>query len=116
MAEKTTVTALLRSVLAAVTREVDIQVSKIEFVATVVAGSGPGNLIYTVTAFNGGPVGASDRTSDEPMDRQIRLSIGAQQSVRDRLGRIGAIREGAAFAVPARTRLGTDRSARGDGR
>jgi long-chain fatty acid transport protein len=42
-------------------------------------------LLQFGAAYDTSPVGASDRTPDMPMDRQIRLSIGAQYSVRDDL-------------------------------
>lgn len=38
-----------------------------------------------VAAYDTSPVGASNRTPNMPMDRQVRLSIGAQHSVRDDL-------------------------------
>jgi uncharacterized repeat protein (TIGR01451 family) len=38
-----------------IAREVDIVVTKTESVETVVAGSGTGNLVYTITALNNGP-------------------------------------------------------------
>lgn len=42
-----------------VARQVDLQVSKIESIDPVVAGSGSGNLTYTVTVHNDGPSNAS---------------------------------------------------------
>jgi len=45
-----------------VDRSVDIAVQKTENVTTVIAGSGPGNLVYIVTATNTGPSNASGVT------------------------------------------------------
>lgn len=48
-----------------IARVVDIEVTKTDNVDPVIAGSGPGNLVYTVTATNNGP---SDATSVEVQD------------------------------------------------
>jgi uncharacterized repeat protein (TIGR01451 family) len=42
-----------------IAREVDLQIATVESVDPVVAGSGTGNLTYTITVTNGGPSGAS---------------------------------------------------------
>jgi uncharacterized repeat protein (TIGR01451 family) len=51
-----------QTVTANVSREVDIQVSKSAAPATVIAGSGAGNLVYTVTTRNIGPSSATGIT------------------------------------------------------
>ncbi len=48
-----------------VSREVDLEVSTTESIDPVVAGSGAGNLVYTVTATNNGPSDASGVTLSE---------------------------------------------------
>lgn len=46
--------------------EVDIQVTKADNVDPVTAGSGAGNLVYTVTAFNDGPIDATGVVVSDP--------------------------------------------------
>lgn len=46
--------------------EVDIQISKTDSVDPVTAGSGANNLIYTITAFNDGPLDATGLTVTDP--------------------------------------------------
>lgn len=46
--------------------QVDIQVTKSDNVDPVTAGSGAGNLVYTVTAFNDGPLDATGVTLADP--------------------------------------------------
>ncbi|MCH8992264.1 MAG: hypothetical protein IIA44_11015, partial [Acidobacteria bacterium] len=50
-----------------VQRRVDLQVSKTESIDPVVAGSGAGNLVYVVTAFNAGPSDATGVTLSEDL-------------------------------------------------
>ncbi|MEP3478867.1 MAG: SdrD B-like domain-containing protein [Fuerstiella sp.] len=46
--------------------QVDIQVTKVDNVDPVTAGSGTGNLVYTITAFNDGPLDATGVTISDP--------------------------------------------------
>ena len=65
-----------RSVAATVTRNVDIQVTKTASATTVVAGSGSGNLVYTITARNSGISDASGVTVSDAAIRSISLPPG----------------------------------------
>ena len=60
-----------QAVVTNVTREVDIQVTKSAAPATVVAGSGAGNLVYTVTARN---IGTSDSSGVTISDFDIQAA------------------------------------------
>lgn len=51
-----------QSTFADIIRDVDIVVTKSASVNSVIAGSGPGNLVFTITAQNGGPSNASGVT------------------------------------------------------
>lgn len=46
--------------------QIDIQISKSDSVDPVTAGDGAGNLVYTVTAFNDGPLNATGVTVSDP--------------------------------------------------
>jgi uncharacterized repeat protein (TIGR01451 family) len=60
-----------QSTSTSVTREVDIQVTKLGLPTTVIAGSGAGNLVYTVTAMN---VGVSDSSGVRVSDTDIQTA------------------------------------------
>jgi len=60
-----------QTVVATVTREVDIQVTKSATPTSVIAGSGPGNLVYTLTARN---IGASDSSGVTISDTDIQAA------------------------------------------
>lgn len=74
-----------------IARVVDIELTKSDNVDPVIAGSGPGNLVYTITATNNGP---SDATSVDIQDAFL-TSLPADWSF------VGAVGEGGTTYSPA---------------
>jgi uncharacterized repeat protein (TIGR01451 family) len=58
-----------------VVRAVDLEVTKVESVDPVIAGSGTGNLTYTVTATNNGPSVATGIVISEEMELPVGVAI-----------------------------------------